>query len=193
LNIPSITFIFSYAHHFLINAWSLKLIRPITTSLCVFYIAKWKHSASSLWVNVANFIFWLFHICNLFTLTILTPFCLPCTPFVNYTYLSVDCENTFVDYTVFSTNCAHNFKDCQNVLDDQTNITANLAYTHDISSLDQYIPNLALLQLLFIYRSKIKIMFIVRFVICSLSSSFFICGFYISHPSLSSFVLEFTS
>jgi hypothetical protein len=42
LNILPVTFIFSYACHFLINAWSSKLIRPITISLCVFCISTWK-------------------------------------------------------------------------------------------------------------------------------------------------------
>jgi hypothetical protein len=57
LNIPLVTFIFSYAHHFLINTWSSKLLRFITTSLCVPYIATWKHLTSSLWMNVTNFVF----------------------------------------------------------------------------------------------------------------------------------------
>jgi hypothetical protein len=35
LNIPLLTFIFSFAHHFLFNTWSSKVIRPINTSLCV--------------------------------------------------------------------------------------------------------------------------------------------------------------
>ncbi len=64
LNISLVTFIFSFSHYLLINTWSSKLIRPIITSLCVFYITTWKHLASSLWVNISNFIFWLFHICN---------------------------------------------------------------------------------------------------------------------------------
>jgi hypothetical protein len=45
-----------------------------------------------------------------------------------------------------------------------------------------------LLQLLLIYKLKIKIVLTTRSVICSLFSSFFICGFCISHPSSSSFV-----
>ncbi len=43
LNIWSIPFIFSFAYHLLINTWSLKLIWPITTSLCVPCITTWKH------------------------------------------------------------------------------------------------------------------------------------------------------
>jgi hypothetical protein len=35
LNFPLVAFIFLVVHHFLINAWSSKLIRTITTSLCV--------------------------------------------------------------------------------------------------------------------------------------------------------------
>jgi hypothetical protein len=65
--------------------------------------------------------------------------------------------------------------------------------TPNISSLDLCIPNPTLLQLLFIYRLKIKTMFTIGSVIYSLSSSFSICGFYISHPSLSFSMLEFAS
>jgi hypothetical protein len=193
LNIPPVTFIFSYTRHFLINTWFSKLIRPITTSLCVPYIATWKHFTSSLWVNVTNFIFRLLHIYNLLTLSILTPFHLPCTPFANYAHLSIDCENTSVDYTNFFVDCAHNFKNCVNTPNDWVNIAVDLACTPYIPSLDHCIPNMALLQLLFICRSKIKTMFIAGFMICYLSSSFFICGFCISHPSLSSFVSKFAS
>jgi hypothetical protein len=57
LNISPITFIFSFAHHLLINTWSLKLIWPISTSLCDPCIATWKHLTSSLWMNITNFIF----------------------------------------------------------------------------------------------------------------------------------------
>jgi len=74
LNISLVTFIFSSTHHFLINAWFLKLIWPITTSLCVLFIATWKHLTSSLWMNVADFIFQLLHIHNLPTLFVLIPF-----------------------------------------------------------------------------------------------------------------------
>jgi hypothetical protein len=48
LNTSPITFIFLPSYHLLINVWSLKLIRPITISLCVPYITTWKHLASSL-------------------------------------------------------------------------------------------------------------------------------------------------
>jgi len=37
LNILPVTFIFSSTHHLLINAWSSKLIQPITRSLCPLY------------------------------------------------------------------------------------------------------------------------------------------------------------
>jgi hypothetical protein len=37
LNIPPIAFIFLLACHLLMNTWSSKLIRPITTSLCPLY------------------------------------------------------------------------------------------------------------------------------------------------------------
>jgi hypothetical protein len=59
---------------------------------------------------------------------------------------------TLVDYFDFSADCAHNFKDYANTPDDQVNNVANLVDIHDISSLHCCIPNLALLQLLFIYR-----------------------------------------
>ncbi len=57
LNIPPVTFIFLHACHLLINAWSSKLIWPINTSLCVLCTTMWKHFTSSLWMNVAYFIF----------------------------------------------------------------------------------------------------------------------------------------
>jgi hypothetical protein len=144
-------------------------------------------------MNVVDFIFRLLHIHNLPTLFILIPLCSPCTPFADYAHLFANYEDTFSDCTNFSTNYAHNFDDCVNTLDDQMNNITDSIDMLDISSLDLYIPNPALLPLLFIYRSKIKIVFIIGYVICSLFSSFSICGFYISHPSLSSSVSEFTS
>jgi hypothetical protein len=135
------------------------------------YIATWKHLTSSLWMNIAEFIFWLLHIYNTPTLSILTPFHSPFTPFANYAYLSPNYENT-------TGECINFFVD--------------LADTIDIS-INLYIPNLALLQLLFICKLKVKTMFIVGSMICYVFSSFFLCGFYISHPSSSSFVLEFAS
>jgi hypothetical protein len=132
-------------------------------------------------MNVANFIFQLLHIHNLPTLYVLTPFCLPCTPFVDYAHLTTKCENTYGDCIDFFVNCA-------NTHDDQTNTIIVLADTPNISSLDIYIPNLAPLQLLLIYRSKIKNVFTIGSMIYFLFSSFFICGFCISHLSLSSCV-----
>jgi hypothetical protein len=123
-------------------------------------------------MNVADFIFRLLQINNLPTLSILTPLRLPYTPYADYAHLSHDYENIIGD-------CTDSYADSANML--------------DISSLDLYIPNPTLLQLLLICKSKIKIVFIVGFVIYSLSSSFFIYGFCISHSSSSSFVLEFTS
>jgi hypothetical protein len=98
LNIWPVAFMFLLAHHLLINAWFLKLIRPITTSLGVSYTTTWKHFMSSLWMNVINFIFQLFQIINLPLLTILTPPCLPCTPFTDCAHLFVDYVNSFNDY-----------------------------------------------------------------------------------------------
>jgi hypothetical protein len=141
-------------------------------------------------MNVAYFIFRLLHICNLPTLSIMTPLCSPCTPLVDYAYLFANYVNTSGDYTDFSTNCAHNSNDCANTLDDRVNV-ADSANMPDISSLDLNIPNLALLQLLFICKLKIKTMFTIESVIYSLFSTFFICGFCISHVSLSSFMSNF--
>jgi hypothetical protein len=73
LNISLVTFIFLRALHFLINARSSKLIHPIIPSLCVSYTTAWKHFTSSLWINVANFIFQLLHIVILSLLDVLTP------------------------------------------------------------------------------------------------------------------------
>jgi hypothetical protein len=146
LNIPPVTFIFSFAHYLLINAWSLKLIWPIITSLCVLCIAMWKHLASSLWMNVTNFIFWLFHIRNHPTLYVLIPFHLPYTPSVDYAHLFPDCENTFGDYTYFFANCAYNSNDCANTPNDRTNTAADSTYMPNISSINFCIPNPTLLQ-----------------------------------------------
>jgi hypothetical protein len=66
---PSHSF-FLPSYHLLINVWSLKLIRPIIISLRVPCTTTWKHLASSLWMNITNFIFWLLHIHILPTLTV---------------------------------------------------------------------------------------------------------------------------
>jgi hypothetical protein len=153
----------------------------------------WKQSTSSLWMNVTYFIFRLLHICNLLTLFVLTPLCLPCTPFVNCVHLFADYENTSGDYTNFSVDCAHNFDDYANVPNDWANTTVDSANTFDISSLDLSIPNPTLLQLLLIYRSKINIMFTARSIIYFSSSSFFIYGFCIWHSSLSSSMSKVTT
>ncbi len=136
----------------LINAWSSKLIRPITTTLCVPCTTTWKHLSSSLWMNVANFIFWLLHIHNLSTLFALIPFHSPCTPFANYAHLCVDYENTYGDYTDFSANYvdfsvdyAQNFDDYVNTPDDRIKTTIDSADTLNISSSYFYIPNTTLL------------------------------------------------
>jgi hypothetical protein len=118
LNILPITFIFSSACCLLINTWFSKLIQPFTTSLCVLYAATWKHLTSSLWMNIANFILQLLHICNVFTLSVLTPLHLPYTPYVDCAHLCADCENTSSDYIDFSADYAHNSNDCVNALDD---------------------------------------------------------------------------
>jgi hypothetical protein len=93
----------------------------------------------------------------------------------------------------FFANCAHNYDDYVNIPNDSVNTTTNLANMPNISSLNLCIPNPPLLQLLLICRLKIKIVFIVGSVIYSLSLAFFIYGFYISHPSLSSLVSKFAS
>jgi hypothetical protein len=71
LNIPPIAFNFLPTHRLLINVWSSKLIQPIITSICVPYIATWKHFTSSLWMNATNFIFQLLHIINIPSLVLL--------------------------------------------------------------------------------------------------------------------------
>jgi hypothetical protein len=113
-----------------------------------------------------DFIFWLLHIHNLPTLFVLIPLCSPCTPFV-------DCENTFDDCVNLSIACAHNFDDYANTPNDWVNTTIDLVDTFDISSLDLCIPNFALLQLLSINRSKIKIVFTIGSMIYSLSLNIF--------------------
>jgi len=109
----------------LINAWSSKLIWPITISLCVPCTTTWKHFVSSLWMNTTNFIFRSLHIFNLLTLVVLIPLHSPCTPFVDCAHLSTNCvnsytnrDNTFVDYTNFFVDYANKSNDCANTLDD---------------------------------------------------------------------------
>jgi hypothetical protein len=128
-------------------------------------------------MNVINFIFRLLHIHNLPTLPILIPFHLPCTPSIDYAHLFTNCENTSSDCINFLNDYAHNSDDCVNTLDDLVNNVANLTDMSDISSLDLYIPNPTLLQLLFIYKSKIKTMFTIGSMIYSLFPTFFIHGF----------------
>jgi hypothetical protein len=110
-------------------------------------------------MNNVNFIFRLLHIHNIFKIFVLIPLRSPCTPSVDCAHLFAYYENTFGDYIDFSIDCAHNSDDCVNSPDDRTNIVVDSTNTHNISSLDLCIPNLALLQLLLIYRAKIKIMF----------------------------------
>ncbi len=108
LNILPIAFIFLPTHYLLINAWSFKLIWPITTSLCVSCTTMWKHFMSSLWMDIIDFIFRLLHISNLPSLVVLIPPCLAYTPFVecvhfsiDYVNSSIDCDNIFTNYTDF--------------------------------------------------------------------------------------------
>jgi hypothetical protein len=95
-------------------------------------------------MNVIDFIFQLLHIRNLLTLFVLTPLHSPYTPFVDY---------------------ALNSNDYVNTLDDRVNIAVNLANIPNISSLNFCIPNPTLMQLLLFCKLKIKIVFIIRFVI----------------------------
>jgi hypothetical protein len=69
-------------------------------------------------MNIVDFIFRLLHICNLLKLSILTPFCPPYTPFVDFAHLFIDYENTFGDCTIFSIDSAHNFDDYANTFGD---------------------------------------------------------------------------
>jgi hypothetical protein len=89
--------------------------------------------------------FWLLHIQNCLTFSVLIPLRSPCTPFANCAHLSVDCENTSNDYTDYFANYAHNINDYANTLDDQANTIVDLTDTLDISSIDFCIPNPALL------------------------------------------------
>jgi hypothetical protein len=76
-------------------------------------------------------------------------------------------------------DCAQNFDDCANTPNDLMNVVVDLVDMPNISYVDFYIPNPTLLQLLLFSGSKIKTMFTAGFVICFLSSSFFMFGFYI--------------
>jgi hypothetical protein len=150
-----------------------------------------KHFASSLKINATNFIFKLVHIPNLPTLVVLIPLCSPCTPSTNYAHL-------FVDYTNFYVDCANKSNDCANTLDDWANTSVDSNDTFDRSSLDVYIPNSSLLQLLpvdllVIYSSKINIVLTVgSFIYCS-SSLLCIHGFCISRSSFSSSISKFSA
>ncbi len=177
LNIPPVAFISLPTHCLLINTWSSKLIWPISISLSIFCMTMWKQSMSSLWMNAANFIFQLLHTTNLPLIKILIAPCSPCTPFAKCAYSPTDCVNsyvdydhTYVDYTDFSIDCANKSDVCANTPNDWTNIIASLVNILDISSSDLWIPNPSFLQLLFIdllfiYKSKINIMFTARFLI----------------------------
>jgi hypothetical protein len=92
----------------------LKLKWPITKSLCVPCTTTWKHLASSVWMNVADFIFQLFHIRSLPTLSVLNPFRLPCTPYADYAHLYIDHGKTSNDYNDFSVDYAHLSTDREN-------------------------------------------------------------------------------
>jgi hypothetical protein len=135
-------------------------------------------------MNIVNFILQLLHIRNLSTLSVLTAFCLPYTPSANYAHLTIDFKNTSAKLYRFFTKCAHNSKNCLNTLDDQTNIVTDSTSIPNKSSLDHYIPNFTLLQLL-ICKSKIKIVFTIGFVISQIiilhHFSFMVFVFYICH------------
>jgi hypothetical protein len=124
-NFLLLIFIYLLAHCLLINAWSSKLIWPITTSLCVLYTTMWKCFPSSLWMNAIDFIFQLFHIPNLLTLVVLTPPHLPYTPFIDCAHLSancvnsfIDCDDTFINCIVQPLNYASKFNGCTNTPND---------------------------------------------------------------------------
>jgi hypothetical protein len=108
-----------------------------------------KYFTSSLWMNVADFIFRLLYITNLLSLNVLSdPLRSPYTPFVDCAHLSTDyvnsCtdyDNTFVDYINFSTNYDNKYDDCVNTLNDWVNTIVDSADIPNISSLNLYIPN----------------------------------------------------
>jgi hypothetical protein len=90
-------------------------------------------------MNIIDFIFWLLHICNRPTLSVLTPLRSPCTTSIDYAHLSIDYGNTSGDYTNF-------FVDCANIPNDRNNIVIDSIDTPNISSIDFCIPNPTLLQ-----------------------------------------------
>jgi hypothetical protein len=118
LNISPITFIFLPTYHLLMNAWSSKLIRPITTSLCPLYSHMEALCIINMNENIEYFIFWLLHVRNHPTLVVLTPTHLPCTPSTKCTHLLAYCDNTFVDYNNFFVDYANKYDDCVNMHDD---------------------------------------------------------------------------
>jgi len=145
LSFLPITFIFLLAYHLLINAWSSKLIRPITTIFCVPCTTMWKHFVSSSWMNVLDFIFSLVHILNLPTLTTLIPFHLPYMPFVDCAHLFVDYVNSCFDYGNTSIDYIDFSIDCVNKSNDYANTSTNSVNTFDRSSSNLYIPIWSLL------------------------------------------------
>jgi hypothetical protein len=149
LNISLVTFIFLHACHLLFNAWSLKLIRPIITSICVSCIITGKHFTSSLWINAIDFIFRLLHIANLRFLIVLFPLCSPCIPLVDCAHLFIECDHTFIDCIEFFIDCVNKSNDYVKTHDDETNIVGDLANNLDRSSSDLCISHPSLLQLLF--------------------------------------------
>ncbi len=144
LDILPVAFIFLPTHYFLINTWSLQLIWPIITSLCVFCTTTCKHFASSLKINTLDSIFWLVHILNIPTLIVPISPCSSCRPSIDYTQLFADCVNSSANYDSTSTDYTNKSDDCMNTPNDWANTFAN-SNTPIKSSLDLCIANSSLL------------------------------------------------
>ncbi len=114
-------------------------------SLCDLCIATGKHFVSSLQINALDSNFQLIHITNILMLIVLTPPCLPYTPFINCANLFANYVNSYIDYGNTSINCTNKFNDCVNTPDDRVNIFDDSPNTHGRSSLDLWIPNPSLL------------------------------------------------
>jgi hypothetical protein len=134
LNFSPIPFIFWPTCHLLVNASSLKLWWPITTTFCIPYTATWKHIMSSLWINTLDLIFWMFCIHSPLKLVVLTPCHFPYTPFV-------DCANTFVDYVNTSIDCTDTLVDYAHTSDDCANTSIDVVDTPNTPTSNFCIPN----------------------------------------------------
>jgi hypothetical protein len=143
-------------------------------------------------MNVADFIFRLLQICNLLTLFVLIPLHSPCTASIDCAHFSIDCESTYGDYIDFCWLCPQLWW-----LGEYSWWPSKYScwfswYAWHIIFKSLHPKSRTFVIIVHLQIEK-KIVFIARFVICFLSSSIFIYGFCISHPSSSSSVSKFTS